>query len=534
MFLRTRRLERLRARLRAEWGQRRLARQVTTADAEYHTDIAGSDQTSAAEERLVRDLQLDEVLRAIDRTISPLGRQMLYHRLRSEPDPEAAAELEALIRTFSSRVETRETAQLALRQIEAARCTSVWRLCRPDGVPRRGWHVLFPVLAAGTVIALLLLPLWHPTFLVLLGLLVASIAARAVTSWQTAAVLQPFANLGPILDAADALTTLDGMPEKGSAGIRNDLDSLMRLRRIVRWAARDPMSQGELAGVAQEYLNMLFLLDANAMYFGGRLLRDRGKALRRVLEWVGMLDLAQSIASLRAEPEGWCLPMGGGSAIELTDVRHPLLEDAVPNSVTIVAGTGIIVTGANMSGKTTFLRTVGVAALLARTLNSSPSRSYRGPVVRVHTCIQVVDSLLEGKSYYLAEAEAAVAMLRAARQPSPQLFVVDELFRGTNSVERIAAGEAVLRWLAGDGGAAQYVMAATHDGELVELLADCYEAVHFEEEVANDRLRFDYRLRPGRATTRSALRLLGLLGAPEEVLAAAAERTEVLDRAAER
>lgn len=534
MFLRTRRLERLRARLRAEWGQRRLARPVMTADMEYHTDIASSTEASPAEERLVRDLQLDDVVRAVDRTISPLGRQMLYHRLRSEPDPEAMAELEELVRAFASRMETRETAQLALRRIEAARCTGIWRLCRPDGVPRRGWHAVFPALAAGTVSALLLLPFWHPAFLLLLGLLVASIAARAVTSWQTGAVLQPFANVGPILTAADSLAGLDGIPEQRSAGIRNDLDSLTRLRRIVRWAARDPMSQGELAGVAQEYLNMLFLLDANAMYFGGRLLRDRGKALRRALEWVGMLDLAQSIASLRAEPEGWCVPMGGGGAIELTDVRHPLLEDAVPNSVTIVAGTGIIVTGANMSGKTTFLRTVGVAALLARALNTSPSRSYRGPIVAVRTCIQVADSLLEGKSYYLAEGEAAVAMLRAARLPSPQLFVVDELFRGTNSVERIAAGEAVLRWLAGPGTAPQYVMAATHDGELVELLEDCYVPMHFEEQVAEDRLEFDYRLRPGPATTRSALRLLRLLGAPEAVLSAAAERTAALDGAAER
>ncbi|HET7603406.1 MAG TPA: hypothetical protein VFK36_10355, partial [Gemmatimonadales bacterium] len=191
MFLRTRRLERLRARLRAEWGQRRLARPVTTADAEYHTDIASSGQISPAEERLARDLQLDELLRAVDRTISPLGRQMLYHRLRSPPNREDAAALEELILGFSSRLETRETAQLALRRIEAARCTGIWRLSQPDGVPRRGWHVLFPMLAASTVIALLLLPFWHPAFLLLLGLLVASIGARAVTSWQTAAVLQP-------------------------------------------------------------------------------------------------------------------------------------------------------------------------------------------------------------------------------------------------------------------------------------------------------------------------------------------------------
>ena len=120
-------------------------------------------------------------------------------------------------------------------------------------------------------------------------------------------------------------------------------------------------------------------------------------------------------------------------------------------------------------------------------------------------------------------------MLHGATCPSPQLFIVDELFRGTNSVERIAAGEAVVRWLTGHGGTPQYVLAATHDGELLELLGDCCAPMHFEEQVVEDHLAFDYRLRPGPATTRSALRLLQLLGAPAAVVAGAEERARVLD-----
>jgi hypothetical protein len=478
----------------------------------------------------VSDLQLDDVLRAVDRTISPLGRQLLYHQLRSGPTDEALAGLERLVGLFSSQSALREATQLALKRIEGARCIGIWRLCQRGGVPRRRWNALFPVLALTTVLAIVVLPFWHPAFLVVLGLLVASIAVRAVTSWQTAAVLQPFANLGPILTAADALADLDELPDLQVRGIRNDLESLATLRRIVRWASRDPTTQGELAGVAQEYLNLLLLLDANAMFFGGQSLATHGRALRRVLEWIGTIDLALGIASLRAEPEAWCVPVvTAGAAIELTDVWHPLLEEAVPNSLTLAVGRGIIVTGANMSGKTTFLRTVGVAALLARTINTSPSRGYRGPRLVVRTCIQVSDSLAEGRSYYLAEAEAAVAMLHAARSLAPHLFVVDELFRGTNSVERIAAGEAVLRSLAGSAEAAQYVLAATHDGELVGLLRGCYEAMHFEEQVGQDRLEFDYRLRRGPATTRSALRLLELLGAPATVVAEARDRARELD-----
>lgn len=525
-------MERLRAELRAEWGRRRVARPVTSADTEYHAGIGGSGQPSPIEDRLARDLQLDDVLCSIDRTLSPLGRQLLYHQLRSEPGDDALAELERLTTAFSSGAGLREEAQLVLKRIEGARCAGIWRLCLPDGVPRRGWYVAFPILAIATIVAALMIPVWHQAFLVLLALLVASIAVRGITSWQTAAVLRPIASLGPILAAADALCALDGLPEPQTAGIRNDLEALATLRRIVRWAARDPMAQGELSGVAQEYLNMILLLDANAMFFGGRTLRAHGKALRRVLEWVGALDMALGIASLRAEPEVWCTPeVTNDGALELADVRHPMLDAPVANSVRIAAGHGIVVTGANMSGKTTFLRTVGVAAVLARSINTSPSRGYRGPRVRVQTCIQVSDSLAEGKSYYLAEAEAAVSMMDLARSGPSCLFVVDELFRGTNSVERIAAGEAVLRWLAGRGELGHYVLAATHDGELVELLRDCYVAMHFEEQVAEDRLLFDYRLRPGPATSRSALRLLELLGAPAGMVASARERAREMDEA---
>lgn len=530
MFLTKRRLGRLRAGLRADWGRRRVAGPVTNADAAYHADLGEPRSTSSGEERLERDLQLDDVLRVIDRTISPLGRQVLYHQLRSSPGEESLARLEQYVATFTSAPVTREAAQLPLKRIESARCTGVWRLCRADGVPRRRWYALFPVLAIATILAAVALPFWHPAFLVLLALMVASIAARAVTSWQTAAVLQPFANLGPILATADALAACEGLPKLSVEGIRNDLDSLAGLRRIVRWAARDPMSEGEMAGVAQEYLNMLLLLDANAMFFGGRELEAHGRALRRILEWVGQVDMALSIASLRAEPGPWCTPaVTLGHTLGIEDVWHPMLDKPVANSVTLTAGTGIIVTGANMSGKTTFLRTVGVAALLARTINTSPSRTWRGPRVAVRTCIQVSDSLAEGKSYYLAEVEAALAMLGAAEQPVSHLFIVDELFRGTNSVERIAAGEAVVRSLVGHGDAAHFVLAATHDGELVELLSDCCQPMHFEEQVAEDRLQFDYRLRPGPATTRSALRLLELLGAPAGLLVAARARARELD-----
>src|SRR5204863_8570228 len=147
------------------------------------------------------------------------------------------------------------------------------------------------------------------------------------------------------------------------------------------------------------------------------------------------------------------------------------IDSAVPNSLTVAPPHGVLITGSNMSGKSTFLRTIGVNAVLAQTINTCLAARYEAPVYRVRTCIGMADELTAGKSYYLVEVESVLALVKASDAREPHLFIFDELFRGTNAVERIAAGEAVLRALIADG-KPHVVLAATHDGELVDLLRD--------------------------------------------------------------
>src|SRR5215475_11521252 len=120
-----------------------------------------------------------------------------------------------------------------------------------------------------------------------------------------------------------------------------------------------------------------------------------------------------------------------------------------------------------MSGKSTFLRTVGVNVVLAQTINTCLADRYEAPRYQVRSCIGRADDLLAGKSYYLVEVESVIALLRAGESVKPHLFIFDELFRGTNAVERIAAAEAVLRTLMSSGNS-HVTLAATHDVELVD------------------------------------------------------------------
>jgi len=184
-----------------------------------------------------------------------------------------------------------------------------------------------------------------------------------------------------------------------------------------------------------------------------------------------------------------------------------------------------------MSGKSTFLRTVGVNAILAQTLNTCLAREYSGPVFDVRSAIGRSDDLIAGKSYYLAEVETLLGLVRLSGSAHPHLFLLDELFRGTNAVERVAAADAVLHELleATDRRTPHMVIAATHDGELIGLLAGLYEPCHFADSIGENGLVFDHRLQRGPASTRTAIALLRQSGAPARLLDRATATAAALD-----
>jgi DNA mismatch repair ATPase MutS len=328
--------------------------------------------------------------------------------------------------------------------------------------------------------------------------------------------------------------------------LRTDVPALARLKLISRWANGDPFMLAinpdplvvlisDFVLAVYEYLNLVFLLDATGVYFAGRDFSRHGTALLRATAAAGDVDAAISVASFRAGRADWTRPdfRAAEATTEFIELRHPLVDDAVPNSIALRPGRGVLVTGSNMSGKSTLLRTVGVNAILAQTINTCLAREYRAPIFHVRSCIGRADDLVAGKSYYIVEVEALLELVRASDDAEPHLFLLDELFRGTNAVERVAAGQAVLlELLQRPSGATKphIVLAATHDGELVDLASERFDAYHFGDSIGPDGLIFDHRLQQGRASTRNAIALLRLHGAPETLLTQAVATAEMLDR----
>jgi DNA mismatch repair ATPase MutS len=239
------------------------------------------------------------------------------------------------------------------------------------------------------------------------------------------------------------------------------------------------------------------------------------------LETLGQLEALSALATLAADHPDWCWPEAGDEAppiVRATALGHPLLpeDQCVRNDVEIgPPGTVLLVTGSNMSGKSTLLRSVGVAAVLARAGGPACARRFSLPPVRVFTSMRVQDSLEEGVSFFMAELRRLQAILKAARHGPTLLYLVDEILQGTNSEERRIAGRRFVRHLI----RRQAVGAVTtHDLELHlhPELEPAVRLVHFRESVrGGTALDFDYRLRPGLATTRNALALAEAMGLDE-------------------
>ncbi|MGE4068950.1 MAG: hypothetical protein AB7H88_19400 [Vicinamibacterales bacterium] len=529
------RAARLRA-ARAGWGRFRDRPRDMAGIAAYYRDGA-RDGDHGLDDRTWEDLDMDDVFQVLDRTETPLGQQHLYARLRSAPPARRLAAFDALVTRLGDDVPARERVQVALGRLATPAAFDLWRLAQPGVLERLQTTALFPAIALAAIGLAAAAPAWWPARLLLAALLLGNLALRAVLPSRLAPFVHAFRLVSPLVAAAQARVALDvdGAPGTISA-LSVDTARLVRLGRLARWAAPDPTAAaGDPRTLLFHALNVVLWLDVNALAIAAPLLRQRAPEVQRIVAAVGDLDAALGIASFREGTPGWTRPSFQPASALLRGLRHPLIPDAVPNSITLAPPTGAIITGSNMSGKSTFLRTVGVSVVLAQTIHTCLASHYDGPQFVVRTCIGRADDPATGKSYYLVEVDAVLAILRAAGSQVPHLMLFDELFRGTNAVERIAAAEAVLRALLearADGRHAPHtVMVATHDDELVDLLAGAYDPYHFTDALDSKGFVYNYRLEPGRATSRNAIALLAARGAPVEVIDRATARARELDRA---
>lgn len=311
---------------------------------------------------------------------------------------------------------------------------------------------------------------------------------------------------------APALRSLQGAVRSSPVGASREL---LRLGRRVGWA------DIRLNGMVHAPLQALLAWDVHILGVLERWKRRSGPHVRQWLEALGRMEALLALAALKADHPDWCFPTvaeEGDPRIRARGLGHPLLppDACVANDVDVgPPGTFLFVTGSNMSGKSTLLRSVGINAILAQAGGPVCAQEMALTPVTVHTSMRTADSLSQGVSQYMAELNRIRQVVEGARRGVGVLYLLDEPLQGTNEAERRVAVQTILGHLL-DAGAIGAV--ATHDLHLdgVPKLSGAARAVHLEGQVeegdTGPLLSFDYRLRTGRATSTNALALLRAVG----------------------
>lgn len=465
------------------------------------------------------DLNMDSIFVQMNYTYSAAGEEYLYYLLRTPmQESSAAVQMEEHIGFFMEHTEERIQYQTLLASMGKTGKYSIYDyLNYLDSLGERNnkMHYLFN----GLILVSILLLFVSPPLGVMMLLI--CLCRNIVSYFKEKNDIDPYiTSFGYILRLINSTEKITRLP----AGVfpeqleelkecRKKLDKFKSGSYIIMSSSRMNAS-GNPLDLLFDYLRMTLHLDLIKFNQMLKEVRKNIAVIDRMLTITGYMETVIAIGAYRTAMGTFCIPEFDGGKLSITNMYHPLIEHPVKNSISTEKG--VLLTGSNASGKSTFLKTVALNAILAQTIHTCPADRYQGGLYRIQSSMTLRDDLCGGDSYYIVEIKSLKRILNEVEQPgNPVLCFVDEVLRGTNTVERIAASTQILKSLSEKN---VLCFAATHDIELTHLLEPFYYNYHFEEEIADKDVVFNYCLRKGRATTRNAIKLLGVMGFNEDII----------------
>ncbi|MCR5651861.1 MAG: hypothetical protein K6F86_11850 [Lachnospiraceae bacterium] len=473
------------------------------------------------------DLDMNEVFLSMDNTLSQTGEEVLYDMLRRPVrDISKIEERNRIISWFSENEEERLSYQLLFAKMGRLGKVSVSDYLKDlDGVSgdNNFRHIFCIILAILALCAVLIRPaIGFPVFFIVL---IYNIATYFRRKGDIEPYIVSFAYITRVIRSSRELVRIkcDATSEytQRISRLINGLRGL-NINTFILFSGRG--MTGGMFGMVLDYLRIFFHLDLIKFNVMLAIVRDKYDDIRELFELTGFLDASVSVASYRKSIDHFCVPEHCDEIkVDVKRLIHPLLQEPVPSDVQTKKG--IIVTGSNASGKSTFLKAMALASLMSQTIATVAADRYAAPVFDIYSSMSIRDNIMTGESYYMVEIKALKRILdRAENTKRPMICFIDEVLRGTNTIERIAASSQILKSLSRDN---VLLFAATHDYELTYMLEDYFENYHFSEEVKENDIDFSYVLTEGRAQSKNAILLLKLLGYDEGITDAARDAARI-------
>jgi hypothetical protein len=472
----------------------------------------------------------------VSRALTQQGRRTLASWLKEPASIAQARERQAAVRELAEKLDFSESLYDAaaggeVGPIDDRKLVAWAEADAPLPVPglMRALGIVLPIVLLATLIVFMAGGPRAPLIVAVLVQVIAVYATRNVTEPRASVLSGPERALRRYASLIAAIE---------SAKLESEL--LVRSQGSLQGASQRIRALTRLVDLLDARLNMFFALsigpalmwDLNLTLRAERWRKEVGPSLKGWFAAIGELEAIVSLAALARERPDYAYPVfvererdgGGGAhpdkkdcAFEAVGLQHPLIDRnrVVPNDLTLGgAGSVLMLSGSNMSGKSTLLRSVGINQVLARAGGPVAALSMSISDLVLATSVRVVDSLAHGTSHFYAELARLKHVVDLAQSsPQPVLYLLDEMLHGTNSRERFIGAVSVIRWLAKAGSMG---IVTTHDLMLAkvadELPPGRVTNRHFSDEVEDGKMRFDYRLREGPVASTNALRLMRAVG----------------------
>ncbi len=464
------------------------------------------------------DLNMDGIFKRLNYCLSAAGEEYLYYMLRTPKQEDDFEDLEKQVNYFQNNDEERRKIQLIFHKIGNTNRYSIYDYLDYLDKYGRGTNTRHYVMI---VLLILAIALCFANFALGFMAVIILMVVQIISYFRTKNEIDPYLVIyNYIMRVIASVKEFSGIRDEAFAKDMEEMRkaaaefaSFKRGANILLSPNRN--ASGNPVDLVMDYIRMVTHIDLikfNQMF---RIIMEKMDKLDKILEITGRIEAEISIACFRASfPDKYVIPEFRQGSFQGKELIHPLITDAVAND--IETGRGVLLTGSNASGKSTFLKTCAINSVLAQSIHTVLGSEYKAEFYRTFSSMALKDDIFEGDSYYIVEIKSIKRILdAAANEGSKVLCFVDEVLRGTNTVERIAASTQILKKLAEEK---VCCFAATHDIELTALLKEEYDIYHFEGDVSDNDVHFDYKLKEGPATTRNAIKLLGVLGYDESIV----------------
>ena len=396
------------------------------------------------------DLGMDDVFRMMNNTNSSAGQEYLYKMLRSpSADILSLKKLDKLASDFDKNADKRLDIQKIFVWIGRAKHISISDYCDVVVGLEKKSNILHYASMLFILAAVIFTCVVSPVFGI--WLCIAAIAFSIITYYKYKAGVDKYFicvnHIVKLLMGAKKITAMDvDFLKEYNDKLKKISEELSDITKR-SWLLETGNVDGSITEMALDYLRMLTHVDLIKFNNLIKAFNDKEEYIYELIDTLGFIEASMAVGSFRCMLKDWCIPEfreDNDMQLEARNVYHPLITEPVANSINTKRN--VLLTGSNASGKSTFLKTIAINALLSQTIYTSVSDYYKAPVYRIYSSMALRDDLSSSNSYYIVEIKSLKRMLDAvSKDGHPVLMFVDEVLRGTNTVERIAASSEILK-----------------------------------------------------------------------------------------